>query len=82
MQELLEPDLDQVRSKFNLNYEDGAYSCALTTAWLIKECAAKIRVEVGFNIAVYGFIEGTKTVPRRIEAPSNNEKKPWYKIWK
>lgn len=63
-QELLEDDLTRVRQQYQLNLEEGAHSCALTTAWLMQECAPKIGLEVGFNIAAYGFIEGSKTVPR------------------
>lgn len=63
-QELLEDDLNAVLSQHNLTLIDGAAACALTTAWMIKECAPAIGLEVGFHIAAFGFIEGSKTVPR------------------
>jgi hypothetical protein len=82
-QELLDGDLRQIREQYNLSLEDGACACALTTAWLIKKCAPKIGVEVGFNIASYGFIEGSKTVPRpEGDAAKDKPKKPWYRLWK
>ena len=65
VQELLEDDLNAVLSQYNLELIDGAAACALTTAWLIKECAPAIGLEVGFHIAAFGFIEGAKTVPRK-----------------
>ena len=64
-QELLEADLTAVCQKHGLNSEDGARSCALATAFLIRECAPQIGLEVGFHVATFGFIEGAKTVPRR-----------------
>ena len=82
-QELLDADLRQIREQYGLSLEDGACACALTTAWLIKECAPKIGLEVGFNIAAYGFIEGAKTVPRpENEAGPDKPKRPWYRLWK
>ena len=70
MQELLEPELTAIRERFGLNLVGGAHACALTTAWLVKECAPQIGAEVGFNIAVFGFIEGSKTVPIPLTAPT------------
>jgi hypothetical protein len=82
-QELFDGDLGRIRDQYGLSQEDGACACALATAWLIKECAPKIGLEVGFNIAAYGFIEGTKTVPRpEGEAGTDKPKRPWYRLWK
>ena len=82
-QELLDGELGNIREQHNLDLEDGACACALTAAWLIKECAPSIGLEVGFNIAAYGFIEGAKTVPRpEGEATTDKPKRPWYRIWK
>ncbi len=66
-QELLDADLKRVCDEHHLDQEDGACACALATAWLVKECAPNVGLEVGFNIAAYGFIEGTKTVPRPVD---------------
>ncbi len=82
-QELLDADLRLIREQHNLTLEDAACACALTTAWLITECAPQIGLEVGFNIAAYGFIEGTKTVPRlENSAVQDKTKRPWYRRWK
>ena len=71
-QELFDAVLRYIREQYNLDLEDGACACALTAAWLIKECAPSIGLEVGFNIAAYGFIEGAKTVPRPEGETSKN----------
>lgn len=79
MQELLEEELTQVREKHGLDLAAGAQACALAVAFLIRECAPKIGLEVGFNVATFGFIEGLKTVP---VPPNHIPKRPWFRIWK
>lgn len=69
MQALLEADLNSVREKFGLSLEGGAQACALAAAWWIKESAPTIGLEVGFNIAQYGLIEGCKTAPLPLPLP-------------
>jgi hypothetical protein len=46
-----------------LDYEKGAEAIAMATAFIVKECSKNIGAETGFNAAVYGFIEGSKTIP-------------------
>lgn len=79
MQELLEEDLTRVREKQALELADGARACALAVAFLVRECAPKIGLEVGFNIAAYGFIEGCKTVPISL---GTKTKRQWFRFWK
>jgi hypothetical protein len=82
-QRLLGADLEKVRQQHQLGLQDGARACALTTAWLIRECSPQIGPEVGYNVAIYGFIEGTKTVPYSEDKQKPNEKKrAWYQFWK
>jgi hypothetical protein len=53
----------------------------MSTAFIIKECQQQLAVESGFNTAVFGFIEGSKTFP----PPFTNEtgkKKNIFKIWR
>ena len=78
-QELLENDLASVRDKFGLGLEDGARACALAVAFLVRECPPQIGLEVGFNVAAFGFIEGCKTVPIK---NGTEAKRPWYRVWK
>ena len=82
-QKSLGADLEQIRQQYQLSFEDGARACALTTAWLIQECSPQIGPEVGYNVAIYGFIEGTKTVPYSEDwrKPKEN-KRAWYQFWK
>jgi len=81
-QELLAEDFTTICDKNNLSSSEAADACALLTAWLIKECAPQIGLEAGFNLAVYSFIEGAKTVPKSDDSKSNDKpKRPWYKIF-
>jgi hypothetical protein len=79
MQELLDQDLTRIREKHGLGLVDGARACALAAAFLVRECAPKIGLEVGFNVAAFGFIEGCKTVPI---TPETKIKRPWYRFGK
>ena len=69
-------------SRSGLNLVEASQAAAIATAFIVKECARDIGGEVGFNIAAYGFIEGSKTVPPRPTSGSaQSEKRPWYKLW-
>jgi hypothetical protein len=63
-----------------LDFEQMAYSCAMATAFLIKECQHDLVIESGFNTAVYGFIEGSKTFPP--ELSNQTYKKSIFAFWK
>lgn len=62
-QKLLEPQFDKIRRKYELSFEDAADATAAAVAFLIKENSEGIDKDVAFGIGVYGFIEGTKTIP-------------------
>ena len=69
-----------IKNKYNFGFNDMANICTCATAFIIEQCKNDIEIEIGFNNAVYGIIEGSKTIPpeanfRRIE------KKRWYKFW-
>jgi len=82
-QTVLGADLEHIRQQHQLSLDDGARACALTTAWLIRECSPQIGPEVGYNVAMYGFIEGTKTVSYSDEKRKPRKKKrAWYQFWK
>lgn len=80
---LLQEDAMHIARKNGLGLKEAATAAAMATAFMVKECARTIGAEVSFNIAVYSFIEGCKTVPPPIaaEPASRKEKKPWYKLW-
>ncbi|MEZ5013974.1 MAG: hypothetical protein R2794_06750 [Chitinophagales bacterium] len=64
-----------------LRFEQMAYSCAIATAFIIKECQANLDIGSAFNTAMYGFIEGSKTCPPEIRE-SVQKKKDFFSFWK
>lgn len=74
-----------------LGLRDAAFGAAIATAILVHDCRNVLSVDKGAAIAVYGFVEGTKTAPypAGVEAfaptpqPKSAvpEKNPWYKPW-
>lgn len=64
---LLQEDAIRIAGENGLNLKEAAQSAAMSTAFIVKECAKNISGEVGFNVALYGFIEGSKTVPPRLQ---------------
>lgn len=62
-QRLLEPAFNAVRESSGLTLVQGADAAAVATALLIQQTAAVLDPSVAFSIAVYGFIEGSKTAP-------------------
>lgn len=79
----LQDDAIKICEANHLNLEQAAQAAALATAFIVKECAPQIGAETGFNVAVFGFIEGSKTVPPSIArtSPATASSKPWYKFW-
>lgn len=71
----------EIMHQNNLDQEQMAYSCAIATAFIIKECRNDLPVESGFHTAVYGFIEGSKTFPPDLKSPKPS-KKSIFKFWK
>ena len=63
-QALLEPALTLIKEKYNIGYAESAQAAAVATAILIKVGEKHLAADSAFSIAVYGLIEGTKTVPR------------------
>ncbi|WP_127018656.1 hypothetical protein [Flagellimonas beolgyonensis] len=85
------PALD-IMKKRELSYEQMAQSAAIATAFIIQQ-SSNITPEEGFGIAIYHYIEGSKTNPPDInlvaksetkkqeEKNSDEQTKPWWKIW-
>lgn len=70
----------EIMKKHKLTEKEMAVACAMSTAFIIQQCQNDLTVESGFKTAVYGLIEGSKTVlPEMSE--SKTEKKKWYKFW-
>lgn len=63
MQQKLDGPLKAIASSHGLAGEAAARACALATALLIQQTRSVLDPSLGFAIAVYGFVEGTKTMP-------------------
>jgi hypothetical protein len=61
-QKKVEPAYAPIKDKFALTDEQAAQSVAVGTALLIRHCAKFLDPNVAFGLAVYGFIEGSKTL--------------------
>src|SRR5262245_34209088 len=80
--QLLQDKALELVSESGLSLVEASHAAAIATAFIVKECARDISGEEGFNIAAYGFIEGSKTMPPRQTPKSpQSERKPWYKLW-
>ncbi len=62
-QRRIEPVFRTIRERFALSEKAAAYAAALATAFLIQHCAKIMDPSVGFGIATYGIVEGSKTAP-------------------
>jgi hypothetical protein len=79
---LLQVDALQIATQHSLSMQQAAEAAALATGFIVKECVSSIGGEVGFNVAAFGFIEGSKTVPPRLNQRSlPPASKAWYKFW-
>ena len=70
----------EIMQKYGLAEKEMAVVCAMSTAFIIQQCQNDLEVESGFNTAVYGLIEGSKTVPPEMTEPTIEQRK-WYKFW-
>ena len=78
---LLQNKAVAIMNNHNLNYEQMTYTCAMATAFIVKECQHDLALESGYATAVYGFIEGCKTYPPEF-SDSAAKKKSFFKFWK
>lgn len=65
------PALD-IMNKRELSYEQMAQSAAIATAFIIQQ-SSNITPEEGFGIAIYHYIEGSKTNPPEFNLVAKNE---------
>lgn len=61
--EILQSSAIKIKNKYKLSFESFSYSCAMATAFIVSECKNDLSIESGFNTAIFGFIEGSKTIP-------------------
>jgi hypothetical protein len=62
-QRLLEPRFLAVEKRHGLSHSEAAEAAAFATALLIQGYSHAVAPNIAFDIALYGFIEGTKTAP-------------------
>jgi hypothetical protein len=65
-QKRLEPKYSEIKDRFGFSYEVAADAVSVATAILIQQTSEVLDPHIAFGIAIYGFIEGTKTVPESI----------------
>ncbi|MFN3587046.1 MAG: hypothetical protein ACK4UT_06040 [Moraxellaceae bacterium] len=62
-QSRLAPAFEPIRQQQGLSLEEAADAAAVAVAMLIKQGERTLPAQAAFAIAVYAFIEGSKTVP-------------------
>lgn len=62
----------EIMKKNGLSYEQMAHSAAVATAFIILQ-SSNINPEEGLDIAVYSYIEGTKTYPPEFSGNSGKQ---------
>jgi hypothetical protein len=62
-QRILEPEFSALKERYGLSENEAAETAAFATALLIQEYRNFVDPNTAFDIAIYGFIEGTKTAP-------------------
>ncbi len=62
-QSRLEAPFAAIAARRQLAPREAAEAAAAATAFLIQQFAEELNPSIAFGIAVYGFIEGAKTVP-------------------
>lgn len=69
-QRQLEPRYADIKEHYGLSFQEAADACAVAAAMLIQMSSTVLDPNVAFNIAVTGFVEGTKTAPDPVSNPN------------
>lgn len=67
-------------AKHRLTAAQSAHACALAAARLIQMTGGVLDPHTGFSLAVFGFVEGSKTVPIPVDDRAATGR-PWYRFW-
>lgn len=78
---LLQNKAAAIMSEHKLDFEQMAYSGAIATSYIIKQCRNDLDIETAFNTAVMGFIQGCKTYPPDLLS-STPKKKSIFTFWR
>lgn len=65
-QKKLEPMYAPIKERYGFSAGEAAHSVALATALLINHAKNYLDPTMAFNIAVYGFVDGSKTAPEPV----------------
>ena len=65
-QRRLEPLFSAIRARHGLSLAEAAEAGAVATAFMVHQCSSVLDPNAAFGVAVYGFIEGTKTAPHPV----------------
>ena len=68
-QSALEPELDRIARAHQLDLVAAAHASALAAAILVKRTGSVLPPRLGAALAVYGVVEGSKTMPGPLAAP-------------
>lgn len=80
-QTVMEPALRRIAEKHGLSNEQAAHACAIATGALIQKASGALDPTLAFGLAVYGFIEGSKTMPVPLDDATSPPPKSWLKFW-
>jgi hypothetical protein len=79
-QAALEALVSTIADSHQLDRQTAGHACSLAAAILIQKSRSVLDPGIGAALAVYGFVEGSKTMPAPLPCVSA-ERKPWYKVW-
>jgi len=65
-QPLLEPQYNIIKDRFGLSLTEASHAAAVAAALLIHQCSEVLDPKAAYQIAAFGFVEGSKTVPLSI----------------
>jgi hypothetical protein len=68
VQSVMDAAYRAIADKYHLSNEETAHAAAMSTAVLIQRCSGVLDPHLGYTIAVYGMVEGSKTVPYNADA--------------
>lgn len=81
----------KIKDSYKLNNKEMAISCAIASAFFIEQAKDDFSIESGLNTAIYGLIEGSKTMPPAMEtvtkplskttSEAKSKIKKWYQFW-
>ena len=69
----------KIMEKHGLEAKEMSVSCAMATAFIIQQCRQDLPAEAGFQTAIMGLIEGSKTAPPKMTYTEKKKKR--FGLW-